>query len=599
MNKSIFLERINTFENQLKQHEKAATRFSLLRAVAFISMVGLLILYFSESSYFYLVCILLPLVLFIIFVSRYIFHEGKKAYFRQLIKINQEEIQRIQLNLSEFKTGSEYLEKDHPYQYDLDIFGDHSLFQLLNHCALEDSEKLLARCLSYPSDLPTISERQNAIQELAEKINWFQDFLANTRIAVSKRKKEEPSVSAKALLNWAQKPTTIKNTLIWKIIGVVLSIQMLATIGLAIAGLASYQIIYVGAALNTVFLYFTISRLHPLIKGIDKAHYVVSTYYQAVTSIEHETFKSPQLISLQKSMLEGGKASHHILQLSKITQRINSRSNPLYFASMDLLFLADVFLLADLISWKKENTSHINKWLSAVHEFEALVSVAAFAQSHTNVSWPSISEHAFHLNATKIAHPLIPRDQMVTNDYEVIGEGSVDIITGSNMSGKSTFQRTLGVNMVLANMGGPVSAERFTWSPCLIFTSMRTKDNLEENTSSFYAELKRIRQLLNLLDQQPAFFLLDEILKGTNSEDRHKGGIALALKLTQKPAFGLISTHDLALGNLANDHFQIRNFSFNSQIINDQIKFDYLLTPGICKSFNASQLMKNMGIIDP
>lgn len=268
------------------------------------------------------------------------------------------------------------------------------------------------------------------------------------------------------------------------------------------------------------------------------------------------------------------------------------------YIMVDVAFLLDAYLLVDLFFWKKENQNYVEDWLEIVNEMECLISLAGFSRSNPNYTFPTITEKTYYFKAIALGHPLIPKDQKVTNDYSIDGKGCVDIITGSNMSGKSTFQRTIGINMVLAQMGAPVNAKELTMGLTDIFTSMRTKDNLAENTSSFYAELKRIRQLLDRLESsEVTFFLLDEILKGTNSEDRQKGAIAIAKKLTQKPAFGLISTHDLMLGSLATDDPHIRNFSFNSEIDGNKIAFDYKISEGLCKSFNASKLMENMGIM--
>lgn len=598
MQKTIIEDRINTFQKDLYQHGQQATRYALLRAAAFIATAVLLFLYVRQDENLYLAFAIAPSLLFIYWVNRYSFHEEKKTYFRELISINKEEITRLELKLSSFKTGQQYFVKDHAYQYDLDVFGDHSLFQVLNRCALEDSEQLLAKWASDPASSEEILQRQVAIKELSQKTDWFQDFLANSRIALKRRKKGDPTVSANALISWAQKKSTLLHTGLWRISGFLLVLTMLVLIVVSLLDIAPYQIIYLSVVLNGLLLGLTISKLKPMINAIDKAYFIVSTYRQAICAIEYESFASEKLKALQAQLLANGKASQQIEKLTRITRRIDSRNTPQFYIILDMIFLLDVFLLVDVIQWKNNNQEHIAHWFEAIHEFEALISIAGFVNSNPHLHWPTPSETVFYLNGQSIGHPLIDAQQMVCNDYHIDGKGSVDIITGSNMSGKSTFQRTLGVNIVLANMGAPVYAESFKWSPCRVFTSMRTKDNLEENTSSFYAELKRIRQLLDLVAQEPVFFLLDEILKGTNSEDRHKGAIALALKLTQKSGFGMISTHDLSLGELAENHEEIRNFSFNSQIIEDKIKFDYLLTPGTCKSFNASQLMKNMGIID-
>ena len=196
-----------------------------------------------------------------------------------------------------------------------------------------------------------------------------------------------------------------------------------------------------------------------------------------------------------------------------------------------------------------------------------------------------------------MGHVLLSTEDRICNDFSLIGKGSIVVLTGSNMSGKSTFLRTIGTNAVLALMGSPVCAQELVISPYRIFTSMRTTDSLEENTSSFYAELKRLKQLIQLVEQtQPVLFLLDEVLKGTNSRDRHQGAAALIKQLSQKTAAGLVSTHDLALGALSDQMSQVQNFSFNSHMENGRLVFDYQLREGLCKSFNASQLMIQMGI---
>ena len=226
-----------------------------------------------------------------------------------------------------------------------------------------------------------------------------------------------------------------------------------------------------------------------------------------------------------------------------------------------------------------------------------LNSLAGFSYANRGFTIPVIVDEAYQLSATALGHPLIRGKERVVNDFAMAGKGKVIIITGSNMSGKSTFLRTVGVNVVLALMGAPVCAASFTTSVYQVFTSMRTQDNLEESVSSFYAELKRLKQLLELIGTtHPVLFMLDEILKGTNSHDRHNGAASLIKQLTGTDSFGFVSTHDLELGALSDDAGTIENYSFNSQVVDDEIIFDYKLHHGLCKSFNASKLMEKMGI---
>ena len=235
--------------------------------------------------------------------------------------------------------------------------------------------------------------------------------------------------------------------------------------------------------------------------------------------------------------------------------------------------------------------------MCAVSEFEVLNSLSGFAYSNPEYTFPKITEAPYTINFEMLGHPLIKSDTRVSNSFQLQGHGKIAMITGSNMAGKSTFLRTVGVNLILALMGAPCCARSGQVSHLKMFTSMRTQDSLEAGVSSFYAELKRVEQLLGLIKSgEPIFFMLDEMFKGTNSQDRYKGGVSLIKQLSELNAFGLISTHDLELAELAGKHMIVSNHSFNSKIQNDKMTFSYELMDGICTDFNASELMKKSGI---
>jgi DNA mismatch repair ATPase MutS len=361
-------------------------------------------------------------------------------------------------------------------------------------------------------------------------------------------------------------------------------------------GLIPYQLIYPSLIVNAIMLAYGVKKLGRITKGMDKAHYMVHTYASAIKILEESNFSSNKIRDLQSKLRSNHvSATLSVAQLAKLMYRLEARTNMLY-AILDVPLLLDNHLLLDVLSWKESHQNDLSNWLDVIHEMECLSSIAGFSYANPSYSFPSISGE-FNFSGTEIGHPLISAKEKVRNNYSIQGKGSVDVITGSNMSGKSTFERTIGINMVLAQAGCPVDAKSLTMCPTQVFTSMRTKDNLEERTSSFYAELKRLAQLLDKIEnQESTFFILDEILKGTNSQDRHSGSVALIKTLSHRKSFGIISTHDLELGSLSRSQDEVRNFSFNSTLDGDKIIFDYLLTEGICKSFNATQLMKNMGI---
>jgi hypothetical protein len=308
---------------------------------------------------------------------------------------------------------------------------------------------------------------------------------------------------------------------------------------------------------------------------------------------EKERFGSPLLIDLQRRLRENGGASACLGRLVQVLENIGQMRD-----FMKVVMLTDVNWLLRGEALKKEiNPGLITAWTDAVGELEALNSLAGFSYAHPNYSYPSIAQSAYHFEAQALGHPLIPAAKRVTNDFSLKGQGAIALVTGSNMAGKSTFLRTVGINTTLALAGAPVCAAEMEVSSVHLYTSMRTNDELAESTSSFMAELLRINGLVALLktNRLPVLFLLDEILKGTNSADRQAGAEALARQLSRSRAFGMLSTHDLELVSLA-DEIDLVNYSFESDIIGDQIQFDYKLRDGPCRTANAAALMRQLGI---
>jgi hypothetical protein len=573
-------------------------KLSWTRTFIFLGCITAFIWEFNSSSKTYFAFSAIIGLIFYTVVMAHRKKEQEKAICASLETINNEEIDRINLKLSAFTDGNQYKTPNHTYQDDLDIFGRHSLFQLINRCEIEDSQALLAKWLSNPSTQDVITKRQLSTREIVNKTDWSQNFQASARIAIDQKRKNEPNISSFDIVNWAKRLDKNLNVNAWRILSYSLGIIAICCImALALMDI-SHLIIYPTLGLNTLVMAFALPKLNANINGIDKSYHVLRSYQQALFSIENEAFESEHLIEL-KSRLKSDtlSATAAIKELADLSYKLSARSSMFYWL-INIPFLLDIHLLVLIHQWKNKYGREIESWFATVNEIECLISLAGFSRANPSYSFPMILAGNCIFKAKKMGHPLIADAHKIRNEYHIDGQGRLDIITGSNMSGKSTFQRTVGINMVLAQCGSPVDASHLEMSTTAIFTSMRTKDNLEEHTSSFYAELKRISELLELTKSELSiFYILDELLKGTNSEDRHKGSVALAEKLCQKNAFGMISTHDLSLGALAETHDLVKNYSFNSEIINDKIKFDYRLTEGVCKSFNASQLMKNMGIL--
>ena len=383
--------------------------------------------------------------------------------------------------------------------------------------------------------------------------------------------------------------------------------QIILSIGLSVIALGlmvawlffglPFQIFVGIMPINLAFLVFFQRTLTDF--GFKSSSFVrkLEGYIQVLKLIKELDSDQSQLLTIYQKKL-GPEAADAWRELSQLIYGLDSRANILYWI-MNPIFFIDVILQQRLALWHEKHGKQLPDWLKAVHEMEVLISMAGYVQLHQDYNFPELSEEAVAFDSSQLGHPLISGYQVVTNDY-VFGKEKLSLITGSNMSGKSTFLRTVGIAHVMAWIGLPVKAKTLRLSRFDLFTSMRTADDINENTSSFYAELKRIKLLLDNLEQSPEFpilYFLDEILKGTNSHDRHKGAAGLIEKLIRTNSYGFISTHDLELAVHFHEHPEVKNYSFNSTLADNQLHFDYKISNSICQSANASKLMSIMGII--
>ena len=589
----VFKKNVSKYLKEEQRLLSLHKRISTIRVVTFIIAL-ILAIYFADvpsASAFGLVIIMF-LISFIILVKRHNRVKYKRDHATFLKQINEDEIIRLEGNLSTFDSGEDFESDEHSYANDLDVFGRNSLFQLLNRCATITGRKLLADWLLEPADKKCIEKRQEAVQELKERFEFCQNFQAEGQHFQVEKSSFEP------LVNWLEEPISVRTNKWLVIAGYVFPIvSILLLIGVAWfnvpVGYLLTVILANGLLLKQVFKY-SLEITEQTSKGVS----TLSAIAQLIKEVEIAQFSS-QLLSEIKSDFSKKElqVSERIRQLAQILDFLNSRANMLY-VGFNTLFLLDIHLISRAEKWKSDNQKDVKIWFDRISEFEVLASFARFAHANPDFIMPKISMEDFKFKTTNMSHPLIKPNERVGNDFEAGNKGGVMIITGSNMSGKSTFLRTIGVNIVLALAGAPVCAENMHLSRILVFTSMRTQDNLEEHISSFYAELKRIKQLLDLVEHSeiPVLFMLDEILKGTNSHDRHKGGVAIVNQLHKTNSFGFVSTHDIELGQQAIELDYCTNYSFNSDINGDKILFNYKIAKGVCQSFNASALMKNIGI---
>jgi hypothetical protein len=428
---------------------------------------------------------------------------------------------------------------------------------------------------------------------MAPHIDWRQYFQA-TGMHV---KASLPEIEG--LLQWVKEPPALSPRK-W-IVGLVYILPVLTVTAILLALFTdiTYHLPAFFILINSFLLGHTFKEVKDASEKTAKSARVLKVYAELLHILEICPFQSERMQELKRFLQHGNsKASTRIRQLSGLLYNLEARQNVYFYALVSSTVLWDLFFLMRLEKWKQQADDDIHLWLHSISEAETLNSLAGFMYANPEYCLPEISAKNLQLEAQNMAHPLIPKEKRVSNTIALSGAGKTMVITGSNMSGKSTFLRTVGINAVLAMAGAPVCATHFTISIFQVFTSMRTQDSLEENVSSFYAELKRLKQLIDSLPAgNPILYLLDEILKGTNSQDRHSGAQALIRQLHRYNASGFISTHDLALGEMSHElPGFVSNYSFNSEVINDKLYFDYTLREGVCKSFNASKLMQQIGI---
>lgn len=593
MTRNTFEDRALHFKDLQKIKSKQYNQLSAIRVLFFLSfLIGVVLLINNET---YLVSAIL--ILFFPFIFGLLVRRHNRVKFERdqngfLHTINLEEVERIDGKLHKFDGGDEFMDDLHVYSSDLDLFGRNSLFQLLSRATTPSGRFVLSKWFLHPADSSAIKIRQSACQELTEKIDWRQQFQA---LGMHQRNAKQ---NFQRLIDWVNRPEPDENVVFLRVLGIVLPVLSITLLILYLSVGISFYFFLGMLAINGLVIKRFLDRVMEITEDTNNNLKLLKSYSRLISHIENSNFESDYLIDRQRYFSSSGySAAISISRLQRLLDFLNSRANMLY-GIINLMLLMDIHLVLNTRKWKQRNAEHVAKWFEAIGEIEGVSSLAAYAFANSKYTYPVLSTDKCEYSANDLGHPLIFSEERITNDFVLNDVGSITIITGSNMSGKSTFLRTLGINAVLAFVGAPCCASEIKLSSFLIFTSMRTQDNLEEHVSSFYAELKRLRQLLETIakNSTPIFFLLDEILKGTNSKDRHLGSASLVKQLAKETAFGLVSTHDLELGSLADSMSNVTNYSFNSQIRGNEISFDYKLAYGVCKSFNASKLMESMGI---
>lgn len=586
---TVYSDKIRNYKTEQKKYAQQLGFISVLRLLLFLGFAWFLFLAFkARFSGYYMIYSLLCIIAFIVSVIRAESVKSKNALLQQLIRINENEVNVLNGLPSSFDNGAT-LAPAKGFTVDLNIFGKHSLFHLLNRTGSRSGKQALANRLAEPfTYVNDIRDYQACAQELSNKINFRQQLLAHTLLLNEDGAAEQLQSPIQAD-RFAQLQNRFWSAMViaWPLAGIFL---------IAYSTWAdSYRLLLLFMILGLFVLSFIFKKTTELYQHISKRSYLYNQYAICFRLIADESFEHPYLQKKQKEIAEAAEA---FKRLSKLGGLFDLRLN-IFSVFINGLFLLELFCARAYLKWNRQYQTSIEKWFAAMGEIELLNSLAGFSYNHPSFIFPDAADNQLLIEAKGIGHPLMMENNAVVNDMKIGVAARLHLITGSNMSGKSTFLRTLGLNMVLAQLGAPVFAKTFVFRPVRLLTSFHHIDSLEESTSYFYAELKCLQEIIQSLPAQvPALVLLDEVMRGTNSKDKHDGTALLIKKILQFDCLAFIATHDTELGVLAEAHpGLIENYCFESELTGQGLHFDFTMRKGVAQTKNATYLMQQMGII--
>ena len=589
---NFYKSQIETHSETLKQLKRKLALSSTLRLLVFIAACVAIYLVLENTKNevaAVIAIVLVTIVLFVLLVTR---HNGLK-YQRDLtmtlIGQNETELQVLDRHYHHLPAGEQYMDPLHFYSQDIDLFGRGSFFQYINRTALDSGSDLLAKILT-ENAIQDIAKKQEAIKEMAQKPEWRQQFTA-----IAAQVKTE--VSSEAVAKWLHD----YETFVPKWVKPLSSIFAVVSLGLLMGNY--FGVVSGYFTLIWLFIGLVVSgRYGKKIKHLlDRTSQVQSTFQQfhkLLLEIEKQDFSAALLVKNKTEVTSSTAQASAVLKKFARYLDVLEQGNIMIFGQ-----LANAFMLRDLRQaynieqWIKQYGSQASSWFDAITFFDAYNSLGNFAFNHPNYVYPTLTDHPFVLNIKGAGHPLLKEETMVLNDIQIKSE-EFFIVTGANMAGKSTFLRTVSLQIIMGNVGLPVCAEKSHYNPIKLITSMRTTDSLTDDQSYFFSELKRLKFIVDQIKTDRFFIVLDEILKGTNSTDKAIGSRKFVEKLVASNSTGIIATHDLSLCKAAEDMPEVKNHYFDAQILNGELYFDYTFKPGICQNMNASFLLKKMEIVD-
>ncbi|NCO64414.1 MAG: DNA mismatch repair protein MutS [Flavobacteriales bacterium] len=582
-----YTEHLKIYKAEALRLKKQMTFLSTIRVLVFLMTVFGIYMVFPIWKLSLFIGIL-GIAIFIFLLLKYADKKVESNLNKELIKINEDEIDILSGNFHHRNQGLPFQDPNHFYSLDIDLFGRGSFFQYINRTTISEGTEQLANMLK-ANHISDITLRQDAIKELSYKPEWRQGYSATSSLV-------EVETPAKVIIKWllGHRPFLTKQ-IKWLAIG--FSIISIVLLGFSIFNIIDKSLIGYWLLLGLGITGIYLKRINYLALNSDKLKDTFRHYASLLNQIETETFTSELLLQKQNQIKsKEKKASQIFKEFSKTLDALDNRNNLISAIFGNGLFLLDLKNSYHIEQWMSLHATKVEEWFEVVSFFDAFNTLGNVAFNHPDFVFPDIKTHGAVINATQLGHPLLNKTKRVDSDVLIDNE-QFFIVTGANMAGKSTFLRTVSLHIVMANVGLPVCAKASQYHPVKLITSMRTSDSLTDESSYFFSELKRLKYIVDAIKKEPYFIVLDEILKGTNSTDKAIGSKKFVEKLVASKATGIIATHDLSLCTIEKELSEVKNYYFDAEIINDELHFDYTLKEGICKNMNASFLLKKMDII--
>lgn len=583
-----YKKQIEIHSEELQKLKKKLAISSTIRLVVFlIACFG--VYFFFGNAKIVVAIIVAAIAAFVYLVSKHSGLQYERDLKKALIAQNEIELQVLRSGFYYLPQGEKYNDPLHFYSQDIDLFGLGSFFQYLNRTALESGSDFLAKLFT-ENKIESINKKQQAIAELSKMPEWRQQFSGIASLV-------KTEVSATEVTDWLKDyktfvPKWIKPvSLIFSIISVGLIVANYLDL---VSGYAVLGWFFFGLAISGRYL----KKVNDLSSHTSKIQSTFEQFHKLILEIENQEFAS-ELLSEKKSFVVNTdkKASAILKKFAKHLDALDQRSNMLIGVIANGFMLRDLRQSYNIEKWIEDHKTSVPIWFETITFFDAYNSLGNFRFNHPNYIFPKITNDIPVLKVKGAGHPLLKEATMVRNDIQINSE-EFFIVTGANMAGKSTFLRTVSLQIVMGNLGLPVCAESAEYNPIKLITSMRTTDSLTDDESYFFSELKRLKFIVDEIKTDRYFIILDEILKGTNSTDKAIGSRKFVEKLVASNSTGIIATHDLSLCKVAEELPDVKNYFFDARIENDELFFDYTFKPGICQNMNASFLLKKMQIVD-